>query len=76
MSTAMKQCPECYSQIDVRARTCPNCRKRLPVGASWHIGSIIMALGLLTLIAGLCLEPITGLIIGGVLLLIGYFVRG
>lgn len=70
-----QQCPECFSVIDARAKTCPNCRKKLVTSGTWHLGSFIMALGLVIAIFGLCIEPISAVVIGGVVLGIGYVIR-
>lgn len=69
------KCPHCFGEIDPRAAICPHCRKNLRTSSPlWHIGSLIMAAGLLILIAGLFVDPF--IVVLGVLgMAVGYVVR-
>lgn len=74
MSNLIK-CPYCYGEVDPRASVCPHCRKNLRTGSPlWHIGSLVMALGLFAILGGLFTEP-TFAIFGALAMAIGYVVR-
>lgn len=68
--TDTQTCPECYSEIDARAKRCPNCGSRVKKGAKWHVGSLIGAVGLLTALCGIVVDP-TALLIGLGIMVVG-----
>ena len=71
----MKHCKYCAKEIDPQARICPYCRKETGVGLSYHLGTILMAAGILALVGALFIDPLTCGATGIILLIIGYFVR-
>lgn len=70
------KCPRCYGKVDPRASICPHCGKRLRTSGQYHLGMLVAALGLLVLIAGIAGGSAGGVLIGLVLLIAGYGMRG
>jgi hypothetical protein len=69
-------CPECYSEIDARARTCPHCQKKLARnGALYGFNLLIGTFSLLLLLGGACSSKLELIVIGVVILLIAYQFR-
>ena len=69
------KCPRCYGDVDIRAKVCPHCNKRFRTGARWHIGSLLMAIALFIIVIGIFLEPVSALIIGGIVMGVGHIIR-
>lgn len=92
MAEETKKCPHCYSDIDARASVCPNCARDIEgdgEGSQGHdplmiLGAIIAGIGLAVLIGVPILIPMMdsprwppwAILLGGTMLLIGYFRRG
>lgn len=72
---ATKECPFCYTDIDSRATVCPNCHKDLRVKrTAYHVGSFIMAAALFAIFGGIFIDP-TIIVLGGIVLLVGWVIR-
>jgi hypothetical protein len=63
------------SKIDPRASVCPNCGKRKRNTGTWHLGTFIMAIGLVAGLLGLLLGGTSGLIVGVLIMLLGALIR-
>ena len=48
----LKECPQCFSMIDKRAKICPNCRKRQPTSVWSTLLLIVLLIVLASMVSG------------------------